>query len=305
MSAIKRTLGRVLTSDRTFEFFQKFGVHIVPNHFYSPIPDTRPLKARDELWNRELTLAGVDLNESGQLEMLDRFEAFRGEYDFPLEPTGTPGEYFIRNGGFGFVSATALHGMIRHFKPRRIIEVGSGFSTLVSARAIRMNDAEGRSTELTAIEPYPNPTLRSGVDGLTRLVTEKVEDVDAGFFDVLEAGDILFIDSSHVLRTGGDVNHLYLEVLPRLNKGVVIHIHDIFFPLDYPRDWVVGKRRFWTEQYGLQMFLAFNSAFRVLWCGGFMYLRHREALARIFPPPEGLGTERDYFSSSFWMQKVT
>jgi len=304
MSAIKRALGRVLTSQKTFELFQKFGVHIVPNHFYSPIPDTRALGARAAVWERESPLAGVDLNEAGQLEMLERFQRFQTEYDFPLERTDSPHEYFILNGGFGFVSAIALHGMIRHFTPRRIIEVGSGFSTRVSARALRMNHNDGHAAEMTAIEPYPSEALRLGFDGLTQLVTKKVEDVDVEFFDVLEDGDILFIDSSHVVRTGGDVNYLYLEVLPRLKKGVVIHIHDIFFPFDYPREWVIQNRRFWTEQYGLQMFLAFNTAYRVLWCGSFMHLRYREALARIFPPPEGFGTGKDYFSSSFWMQKV-
>lgn len=305
MSSIKRAFGKVLASQRSFELFQRFGVHVVPNHFYSPIPDTRALGERAPLWSRESPLEGVDLNEPGQLEMLDRFGDFQSEYDFPLERTGDPAEYFIRNGGFGFVSATVLHGMIRHFKPRRIIEVGSGSSTLVSARALRMNRNEGSDGALTAIEPYPAPVLERGFDGLTRLVREKVEDVGVERFDELDDGDILFIDSSHVIRTGGDVNHLYLDVLPRLRRGVVVHIHDIFFPMDYPRDWVIENRRFWTEQYGLQMFLAFNSAFRVLWCGSFMYLRHRDALARAFPPPAGLGTGRDYFSSSFWMQRVS
>jgi predicted O-methyltransferase YrrM len=303
MSIIRRALGRVLTSQKTFELFQKFGLHLVPNHFYSPIPDTRDLGARAALWDRESPLAGVDMNEGRQLEMLELFQRFQAECNFPLERTDNPDEYFIRNGGFGFMSAAVLHAMVRHFTPARIIEVGSGFSTRVSARALRSNHDDGHPGELTAIEPYPSEALRSGFDGLSRLVTQKVEDVDLEFFDVLEEGDILFIDSSHVVRTGGDVNYLYLEVLPRLNKGVVIHIHDIFFPLEYPKDWVIGNRRFWTEQYGLQMFLAFNSAFRVLWCGSLMYLRHREALARIFPPPAGLGAGKDYFSSSFWMQK--
>jgi len=138
---------------------------------------------------------------------------------------------------------------------------------------------------------------------LSRLLIQKVEDVGVDFFSSLDDGDILFIDSSHVVRTGGDVPFLYMEVLPRLRKGVLVHIHDIFLPLAYPKEYVIKKRCFWNEQYLLQAFLTYNDAFEVLLCGSYLHLKHLEELRSTFPPPAGLGVHENYFSSSFWMRK--
>jgi len=132
----------------------------------------------------------------------------------------------------------------------------------------------------------------------------KVEGIDINFFSKLEDRDILFIDSSHVVRIGGDVNFLYLEVLPRLKKGVIIHIHDIFFPKNYPKEWVIRNRNFWSEQYLLQSFLTFNNQFEVLWCGSYINLKQPERLRSTFPSPGNLGFRENYFSSSFWMRKT-
>ena len=141
-----------------------------------------------------------------------------------------------------------------------IIEVGSGFSSLLAAEAIARND----SSALICIEPFPPEFLRKGFPGLHSLIEKKVQDIDLEFFSQLDSGDILFIDSSHTVKIGGDVNYLFLEVLPRLKPGVIVHVHDIFFPFDYRRDWVMDEFRFWTEQYLLQAFLTFNSEFEVL-----------------------------------------
>jgi len=138
------------------------------------------------------------------------------------------------------------------------------------------------SAELIAIEPYPNEVLRRGFPGLSRLIPRKVEEVDLSQFDELKQNDILFIDSSHVLRIGNDVQYEYLEVLPRINKGIIIHIHDIFLPMEYPKNWVLKMHRFWSEQYLLQAFLAFNSAFEILWAGSYMHLRHPDQLEKAF-----------------------
>jgi hypothetical protein len=159
--------------------------------------------------------------------------------------------------------------MIRHFEPRLIIEVGSGFSSLVAAEAI----AKNKNSALICIEPFPLDFLRQGFRGLHSLIEKKVEDIGLEFFSQLESGDILFIDSSHTVKIGGDVNYLFLEVLPRLKPGVIVHVHDIFLPFDYRRDWVVDELRFWTEQYLLQSFLSFNSEFEVLIANA--YLAHR------------------------------
>jgi len=304
--SILRKLGSMLGSQRLFEFFQKLGIHVTPNHFFSPIPDTSILAARRALWEEELELVGIDLNINEQLHFLDHvFPLFINECNFPLDKTPVAHEYYVKNGSFGLVSAAVLHCMIRHFAPRVIIEVGSGFSTYVGARASLKNKTDGQATRFIAIEPHPHSVLEKGFPGLSQLIPKNVEEVPIDFFAQLEEGDILFIDSSHVVRMGGDVIFLYLEILPRLKKGVIVHIHDIFFPKNYPEDWVIQQRRFWNEQYLLQAFLTFNERFKILWSGSYLYLKHKDKLISAFPPPEDLGLHEDYFSSSFWMKRIT
>ena len=267
---------------RLFSLWESLGVHITPNHFYQPIPDTRTLK--DELWLRQSELVGVNMNEQKQIRLLNQFLRFKEEYDAsPKNKASKPYKYYINNPNFGAVDAEILYCIIRHFKPKKIIEIGSGYSTYLSAQAIFKNEEEnGNKTELIAIEPYPNEVLKSGFPGLSKLIPTKIEEIDLSEFNELKENDILFIDSSHVLKIGNDVQYEYLEILPRLNKGVIIHIHDIFLPSEYPKKWVLEMHRFWNEQYLLQAFLAFNSAFEVLWAGSYMHLRHPEKLEKAF-----------------------
>lgn len=190
--------------------------------------------------------------------------------------------------------------MIRYFKPTRVIEVGSGYSTFLSARAILKNKAEyGINAELIAIDPYPKDILRKWFPGLSKLIVEEVQNVDLSEFKKLKENDILFIDSSHVLKIGSDVQYEYLEILPRINKGVIVHAHDIFLPLEYPKEWVLRLRRFWNEQYLLQSFLAFNSAFEVLLAGSYMHLKHPEKLDKAF----GSYNRKTVLPGSFWIRK--
>ena len=267
---------------RLFSLWESLGFHITPNHFYQPIPDTITLK--DELWLRQSELVGVDMNEQKQIQLLNQFMRFKEEYDaFPKNKASKPYQYYINNPNFGAVDAEILYCIIRHFKPKKIIEIGSGYSTYLSAQAILKNEEEnGNKTELIAIEPYPDEVLKSGFSGLSKLILTKIEEIDLSEFSELKENDILFIDSSHVLKIGNDVQYEYLEILPRLNKGVIIHIHDIFLPMEYPKKWVLEMHRFWNEQYLLQSFLAFNSAFEVLWAGSYMHLRHPEKLEKAF-----------------------
>ena len=160
-----------------------------------------------------------------------------------MESKQAGNDFYLRNGRFQSVDALVAYCLIRHFRPRQIIEVGGGYSTLLLAMAARKNG----STVLRSIEPYPAEFLTNGVDGLAELLTEKVENVALSYFSELEENDCLFVDTSHVVRIGGDVNYIFLEVLPRLKPGVIVHIHDIFLPFDYPQVWVIERRRFWTE----------------------------------------------------------
>jgi hypothetical protein len=285
---------------RTFPLWERLGLHVTPNHFYQPIPDTRALG--DDTWRRRSELPGVDMREAAQLALLDEFSRlYKSEYDsFAREPTKVPHEFNFGNPQFGSVDAEVLHSVVRHFKPARFFEIGSGNSTYVAAAAALRNRAEGRDCEVTAFEPYPNEVLRAGFPGLARLVPAKAQDVPLSEFARLDDGDILFIDSSHVLKIGSDVQYEFLEVLPRLARGVLVHVHDIFLPAEYPRAWVLEQRRFWTEQYLLQAFLAFNSHFEVLWAGSYMHLRHPDQLSAAFGSYEAGRS----WPGSFWMRKT-
>jgi hypothetical protein len=274
-----------------FERFQEHGIHVTPVHFYFPVPDTRALPAR--LFTDESALPGIDMNESAQLTLVGAFRAFQQEYDaFRRAPGDDPHEFYFDNPMFSGTDALVLYCMVRHARPRRVIEVGSGYSTRLSLAATRRN-GDGR---VVSIEPYPSEALRAA-PGLDELIATPVQQVDLQLFETLEADDILFIDSSHVVRIGSDVNFLFLEVLPRLKPGVIVHVHDIYLPLEYRREWVVEDLRFWSEQYLLQAFLAFNSAFEVLLCNSYLERRHPGALRAAFPRSPWWG------GGSFWMRR--
>lgn len=286
----------------TFPLWQKLGFHVTPNHFYFPVPDTTQM--RPAMWERPSAMVGVDMNEAGQLALLELFERkFKTEYErFPREKTSVPHQYYVNNTLYESVDGETLYCMVREFKPKRIIEVGSGNSTYVTAQAKLKNLAENAAAEcqLTSIEPYPNAVLRKGFPGLDRLIISKVQDVPLAEFDVLEDGDFLVIDSSHVLAVGSDVEYLFLEVVPRLKNGVFIHTHDIFLPAQYPKQWVFNEFVFYTEQQLLQAFLAFNDSFQVLWGGAYMNIRHQEKLIAAIPSYIKGAT----LPGSFWMRRV-
>ncbi len=289
---------------KLFPFWEKLGFHITPNHYYQPIPDTRTLK--DDLWLKQSELVGIDINEEAQINLLSYFSSqFKEEYEsFPRTKTSIPYQYYLLNDSFGPVDGEILYCMIRHFKPKRIIEIGSGNSTYLSAQAILKNKEEDNNyeCELIAIDPYPNDILKAGFPGLSKLISKKVQDIPLSEFKKLTENDILFIDSTHVLTIGSDVQYEYLEILPRLNKGVIVHIHDIFLPAEYPKEWVLKEYRFWTEQYLLQAFLTFNDRFEVLWAGSYMHLKHPDKLKAAFSSYT-YKRAKDW-PVSFWIRRI-
>ena len=293
---IATVIPRCLRSGKFHEIFpvwERHGFHVTPVHFYQPIPDTQSLPQK--LWDHPSELVGIDMNDSVQLDLLrNRFPKFRGEYEqLPTKPTGQPSRFHLNNDFFDGTDALVAYCMVRHFQPRLIVEVGSGFSSLIAAEAA----AKNKSSALICIEPFPREFLRQRFPGLHSLIEKKVEDVDLEFFSQLGPGDILFIDSSHTVKIGGDVNYLFLEVLPRLKPGVIVHVHDIFLPFDYRRDWVMDEFRFWTEQYLLQAFLTFNSEFEVLMANSYLGHYHKEDLKTTFPNSPLWG------GGSFWMRR--
>jgi len=280
---------------RNFTLWQSKGYHITPVHFYSPIPDTRDLRS-SKIWDEEKEMIGVDMKPGSQLRLLrDGLAIYEEEFSsFTKAQTGQPLEFSLDNDAFNGIDPFVLYGMVRHFKPRTIIEIGSGHSTLVSAAAAQRNG----HTRSICIDPYPDERLQKGLPGLSSIIVERVQNVELDVFQQLCENDILFIDSSHTVRAGGDVTHLYLEVIPRLCKGVIVHSHDIFFPNDYPKDWVINRNIFWTEQYLLHAFLLFNSAFEVLFASNYMGTKYPSKLRAAFPNALRWG------GGSFWMRKM-
>jgi len=291
---------------RLFSILEHIGVHLTLNHFYQPIPDTRMID--DKLLSRRSQLVGINMNEPKQNELLNQFVKYKKEYDLlPRNKAEKPWQYYVNNPNFGPVDAEVLYCMIRSFKPKKVIEIGCGYSTYLSALAILKNgDENGCRADLIAIEPYANKVLKAGFPGLTRLIQKKVQDIDLMEYEALSENDILFIDSSHVLKIGSDVQHAYLEILPRLNKGVIVHIHDVFFPCEYPKNWVLQMHRFWNEQYLVQAFLAFNKAFEIEWCGSYMHLMHSDKLEEAFSSydPKTVWSNQRPGATSLWLRKV-
>jgi hypothetical protein len=269
----------------TFPVWERLGLHVVPAQYYFPIPPREDVP--DALFQLRSECVGIDWQLEVQRRYLrEVFPAYLHEFD------ATP------NGGLSLVDGAVLHAMIRHHKPRKIVEVGSGHSTRITAAACVRNAHDGHACEFVAVEPYPAPMLREELPGLTRLRAEKVQRVPlAEFADC----DLLFIDSSHVVRMGGDVTFIQLEILPRLKAGCLVHFHDILLPGHYWKDWVLGRRYYWTEQYLLQAFLLFNSSFSVLWAARLMQLDAEAELKASFPFYRG--DDRSQRVSSLWIQR--
>lgn len=298
-----------------FRFSQRLGFDIIPNHFYQPVPNLEELAKKD--WEQPSSAGGLSLNLERQRDFLrDVVTRYRDNLQFPEAPDADEFGFYLNNGYYNSFDAEILYCMIRHFQPRRIFEIGSGHSTRVAARAVSEDNRAGEC-ELVAIEPFPEPWLKAGFRGLTRLHEGKVQDLGLAYFEQLEANDILFIDSSHVVKAKNDVVFEYLEVLPHLKPGVLVHVHDVFIPWDYPRKWVIDCYKFWSEQYLLQAFLAFNTTFEVLWASAAMARSYPQELARAFPRWNGSFTRlrkadqistatldgRNVWPCAFWMRR--
>lgn len=255
----------------------RLGFQLRSTHYYEPTYAEHHLPS---VTTGERKLPGVDLNEDAQLALLSRFR-FRDELEaLPVEPAA--GRFGYANGMFSYGDAEIYYNFIRLTKPRRIVEIGCGNSTLLALEAIARNkvDDPAYACDLTCIEPYEMPWLE-GMD--VRLMRERVEHVDLAVFDRLEANDILFIDSSHVIRPHGDVLREFQEIIPQLRPGVLIHVHDIFTPRDYPEAWLRKQRKLWNEQYLLESFLAFNTRFEIICAVNWLRHNHFDELVEACP----------------------
>jgi hypothetical protein len=255
-----------------------------PGHFYSPLPDLDEVRRRqDELFGPPpARLPGIELDEAGQLELLQSLGAYQAEAPWTDGPR-PPLRFFYDNPNFRHGEAVVLYGMIRHLRPARIVEIGSGHSSCV---VLDTNERFfGGSIECTFVEPYPE-LLRSLVreDDLhrARLVEAPLQAVEDDLFSSLQANDILFVDSTHVAKVGSDVNRILFDVLPLLASGVHVHFHDVHYPFEYPKGWILEGRA-WNEAYLLRALLLYNDAFEVALFNSFLGQLHGEALAAALP----------------------
>ena len=267
------------------EISDRWGYHIRPIHYYEPLPDFREI-TREQIERRN-TNPAVDFRWADQLNLLGELEVYSREL---LEL-----EFDFDNDFFSGFDAAVYYSLIRYLQPGRIVEIGGGYSTRLAAKALAVN---GRG-KLTCIEPYPEPRL-NGSEGVTELIQKRVEEVDLDFFSCLEANDIVFIDSSHSVKFNSDVCFEFLEVLPRLACDVWVHVHDIFFPHDYPPEWLIDRRMALNEQYLLEAFLAFNTKFIPQLANYWICLDHPNNAARLWPKVN----ESNRRCSSFWMKRV-
>jgi predicted O-methyltransferase YrrM len=258
------------------EYYLRKGFLPVPVHYYQPIFD--PNAIPDSVWERKHDLPGIEFNEERQLTLLREFGKCGEECRWPEHAVGG---YYAQNDTFGYSSGALLHAAIRYFAPRQVIEVGAGMSTLLITAALHANERG----LLTTIDPNPREQVFD-LPERCEIVPKPVEAIPVETFERLGCDDILFIDSSHVIRTGGDVNYLYLDVLPRLKSGVVVHIHDIQLPYEYFKTYSTRRnapRLFWTEQYLLQALLTNSSRWEVLLAGYWVQRDRAEHFQRAFP----------------------
>lgn len=255
-------------------------LHVLPRHYYSNVADLHELEATRSTWARRSEMVGVEWDVAAQERAL-REICLRRRDEYEANETyrsALKGKFGL---GYGPVEAQVLHAVVRHFKPRRIIEVGSGVSTACLRAAAGLNAREaGSKARITCIEPYPSDALKA-LDGVD-LVSRPVQTVPPAVFEELGEGDLLFIDSSHSAKTGSDVVHLFLEVLPRLRPGVVVHLHDIYLPYDYS-PMSLKTLWHWNETAFLHALLIHNRRLKALFCLSLLHHDRCEVLRELFP----------------------
>ncbi len=270
---------------RQVDRLEQLNRFVPPGHFYSPIPALDDIvrdQARLFPSPPPRTLPGIDLREAEQLALLAECVPFYAE--LPFTPQPSPGlRYHFENGAYSYADAIFLYAMLRRLRPRRVIEIGSGYSSCVTLDTNAM--FLGNTAETTFIDPYPEllqSLLQPGDAGRIRILPDRLQDVPLELFATLGAGDILFIDSTHVAKIGSDVITVFDRILPSLQPGVVVHFHDIFYPFEYPRYWL-EEGRAWNEAYMLRAFLQYNAAFDIEIWNHFLWTFHRPLLLEQMP----------------------
>jgi len=273
----------------------KVGVFPIRNHYYEPQFDYREI---ERPFTEERILPGINWNVQNQLAILEELNFSTELASCPTEDTGNK-QFYFNNNAFCSGDAEYWYQLIRLKKPKKIIEIGSGHSTLMAIKAIQKNKEEnaGYTCKHICIEPYEMPWLETTE---VTVIRKKVESVEVTFFAELGEDDILFIDSSHIIRPDGDVLFEYLQLLPSLSKGVIVHVHDIFSPRNYLDAWLKGEVRFWNEQYLLEAFLTHNTSWEIIASLNYLHHNHFPELKKVCP----YLTKKNE-PGSFYLQKIS
>lgn len=274
------------------------GFFVPAGHFYSPLVDTAAVA---HLFGSQAPRAApraIAIDPGAHLAVWDCLLPYLQSQPFSDEKMPHL-RYFFNNPAFAHADGAILHAMIRASRPRRLVEVGSGYSSACALDTID-HFLDG-AVDVTFIEPYPQ--LLQELAGPERLASctvlaRDVQSMDLSVFTSLEAGDILFIDSTHVMKTGSDVCRELFEILPSLKPGVLVHFHDVFWPFEYPADWVLQDNRSWNELYGLRAFLMYNSAFRIEFFSDYFFQTFRSRIEADFP------TMLRHSGGSLWLRKL-
>lgn len=278
----------------------RLGYDLLPRGAPSPVPELVP--AGDPVWSRRARLPGVAFDLDEQLALLEG----------PLRPYVDEFAREVRGGGFELWNqlfqagdAEVLYALVRHLKPRRVLEIGSGNSTRVSAAACVANAREGTETELVAVDPEPRIEVASELPGLTRIERVDARDLHADRFAELEAGDVLFVDTWHVVKLGSEVNWVVLDVLPYLAPGVWVHFHDVFLPSEYPR-YMFTTAGYLNEQYLIEAFLL-GSDWALELALATLFLERRDRLVETIPSLReevpGVPELKTWLPSSIWIRR--
>lgn len=271
------------------------GIWPISTHYYEP----KFLYSKDEeemIWNKRQLM--LDMNDEVQLQYLNKF-CYQNELKkLPFDKTDALG-YYYNNESYGIGDADLMYSMIRAVRPKRIIEIGSGFSTLIALEALEMNQKEDEeySFEMKCIEPYEFKWLENTKASIIR---DRLENLSLDIFNTLEKDDFLIIDSTHMIKPGGDVLREYLEILPIIKPGVYIHVHDIFTPREYLREWLVEDKRFWNEQYLLEAILLNSSRYEIIVGMNYLYHNYFDKVCEKFPAFE---VREKAEPGAFWIRK--
>jgi hypothetical protein len=282
--------------EKIIEFLQSRFYYVAKPHFYNPIPDKEYLLKHDGYWNHPYPCYGIEFNDDGQLSLIEQLAKFAVEINELPDDTLDP----KKNQSFLDMDLEFLYCMIRLIKPKRFVEIGAGWSSLIAMHALSINSCEGNECEHTIIEPYPSSYFLQSFKKADRFIQKPIQEVSIDYFNfnTLENNDILFIDTSHVAKYGSDVNYLYFYLIPCVGSGCYVHIHDIFIPSDYHQSWIINDNNFWTEQYLVMAFLMYNQEFKIRIAAQYLCQKYRDKLNSLFPR-----FQPNFSPGSLWLQK--